>query len=98
MARFVLTKLMANPTKQGKAMSSGSQKTIWFWTTLLLSRATIRTVIFSVWELLGYRFFHDLDFRQLHSFYITLGIGSSVVLAAGADWFVLRERNSPLAA
>jgi len=66
---------------------------IWFWTTLLLSCLTILSVVFATWELIEQRFFRDLSFSQLHYLYITRGVASSLMLAAWAVWFVLRERR-----
>ena len=74
-------------------MAPDSGPKVWFWTTLLLSCITILSVVFAAWELLEQRFFRNLDFRQLHYLYITRGVASSVVLAAWAVWFVLRERR-----
>src|SRR3989304_1228400 len=74
-------------------MSQENEQGIWFWTTLLLSCVTILAVVFLVWELLEQCFFRSLDFRQLHYLYISRGVVSSVVLAAWAVWFVLRERR-----
>ena len=74
------------------ALQENGQRT-WFWTTLLLSCFTVLTIVFAVWELVEQRFFQELDFRELHYLYITRGVASSVVLAAWAVWFVLRERR-----
>jgi PAS domain S-box-containing protein len=65
----------------------------WFWATLILSCLTIVMLVFSVWELMEKRFFRDVDFRTLHFLYISRGVVSSLVLAAWASWFVLRERR-----
>src|SRR3990172_8366318 len=74
-------------------MSPESANRTWFWTTLLLSCLTVLSVVFATWELVEQRFFQDLDFRQLHYLYITRGVASSLLLAAWAVWFVLRERR-----
>src|SRR3990170_7098068 len=66
---------------------------VWFWTTLLLSCLTILSAVFAAWELVEQKFFRNLDFSQLHYLYITRGVASSLVLAAWAVWFVLRERR-----
>ncbi len=66
---------------------------VWFWTTLLLSCLTILSVVFATWELVEQRFFQNVGFRQLHFLYITRGVASSLLLAAWAVWFVLRERR-----
>jgi two-component system, NtrC family, sensor kinase len=71
--------------------SGGDQR--WFWATLMLSCISIAAVVFAVWELLENRFFRDLDYLTLHYLYITRGIMSSLLLAAWAAWFVLRERR-----
>jgi PAS domain S-box-containing protein len=73
-------------------MSPDDDRSSWFWTTLLLSCLTILSVVFATWELVEQRFFRDLNFRQLHYLYITRGVASSLLLAAWAAWFVLRER------
>ena len=65
----------------------------WFWTTLLLSCFTILTVVFATWELVEQNFFQNLNYWQLHYLYITRGVASSLLLAAWAVWFVLRERR-----
>ncbi|MBI4463209.1 MAG: PAS domain S-box protein [Acidobacteria bacterium] len=74
-------------------MPRGNDDRIWFWLTLLLSCATVLAIVFSVWELIEFRFFANLSFRQLHYLYVTRGLASSIVLAAWAVWFVLRERR-----
>ncbi|MBI4464685.1 MAG: PAS domain S-box protein [Acidobacteria bacterium] len=74
-------------------MSPNRDRKVWFWTTLLLSCLTVLSVVFATWELVEKRFFQDLDFRQLHYLYITRGVASSLLLAAWAVWFVLRERR-----
>jgi PAS domain S-box-containing protein len=74
-------------------MEFGSSGRSWFWTTLLLSCLTITSVVFAAWELVEQKFFRNLDFRQLHYLYITRGVASSLLLAAWAVWFVLRERR-----
>ncbi|MBI4442164.1 MAG: PAS domain S-box protein [Acidobacteria bacterium] len=74
-------------------MSPERYQRVWFWTTLLLSCLTVLSVVFATWELVEQRFFRDLDFRQLHYLYITRGVASSLLLAAWAVWFVLRERR-----
>jgi len=66
---------------------------VWFWTTLLLSCLTIMSAVFAAWELVEQKWFRNLDFWQLHYLYITRGVASSLVLAAWAVWFVLRERR-----
>ena len=74
-------------------MTPEKNQRVWFWTTLLLSCLTVLSVVFATWELVEQRFFQDLDFRQLHYLYITRGVASSLLLAAWAVWFVLRERR-----
>jgi PAS domain S-box-containing protein len=66
---------------------------VWFWTTLLLSCLTVLTVVFATWELVEQKFFQNLTYWQLHYLYITRGVASSLLLAAWAVWFVLRERR-----
>ncbi|MBI2820259.1 MAG: PAS domain S-box protein [Acidobacteria bacterium] len=66
---------------------------VWFWTTLLLSCLTVLTVVFATWELVEQKFFQYLTYSQLHYLYITRGVASSLLLAAWAVWFVLRERR-----
>lgn len=65
----------------------------WFWVTLALSSVTIVGGVFAAWELVEMRFFRDADYVTLHYLYITRGIGSSLLLAFWAAWFVLRERR-----
>lgn len=74
-------------------MPPQQDRSVWFWTTLLLSCFTILSIVFATWELIEQRFFRDLNFTQLHYLYITRGVGSSLLLAAWAVWFVLRERR-----
>ena len=74
-------------------MLSDRGRRVWFWTTLLLSCLTILSVAFATWELIEQKFFRNLDFWQLHYLYITRGVASSLMLAAWAVWFVLRERR-----
>jgi PAS domain S-box-containing protein len=74
-------------------MLQDKSRNLWFWTTLLLSCLTILTVVFSAWELIEQKFFRNLTFSQLHYLYITRGVASSLILAAWAVWFVLRERR-----
>ena len=81
------------PQPPGGAMRRGSDDHIWFWLTLLLSCATILTVIFSVWEQVELRFLRDISYQQMHYLYTTRGIASSIILATWAVWFVSRERR-----
>jgi len=66
----------------------------WLWATLLLSSVTLVAVVFAFWELVENRFFRDLDYVSLHYLYISRGIASSLLLAAWAAWFVLRQRRA----
>ena len=63
-----------------------------FFLTLALSCITLLALVFSVWELIERRYFRGLDYSTLHYLYITRGIGSSLLLALWASWFVLRQR------
>ncbi len=72
-------------------MKQGSRQ--WFWATLILSCVTIVTFVFAAWELVEKRFFRDVDYQTLHFLYISRGVVSSLLLAAWASWFVLRERR-----
>ena len=65
----------------------------WFWATLVLSSTSIIALVFAVWELAENHFFRDADYVTLHSLYITRGVGSSLLLAAWAAWYVLRQRR-----
>ena len=65
----------------------------WFWATLVLSSASIVALVFAVWELVENRFFRDADYLTLHYLYITRGVGSSLLLASWAAWYVLRQRR-----
>jgi len=65
----------------------------WFWATLALSCITIVALVFAVWELVEHRYFQQFSYTRLHALYVTRGILSSLVLAAWASWFVLRERR-----
>ena len=74
-------------------MDSGIPERRWFWLTLTLSCVTIVGSVFAVWELIEARFFRDADYLTLHYLYITRGIGSALLLAFWAAWFVMRERR-----
>lgn len=74
-------------------MREESGKDMWIWGTLLLSCVTILIFVFAVWELVEQHFFRDLDYRELHYLYITRGVGSSILLASWAVWFVLKDRR-----
>ena len=74
-------------------MGSGVRERRWFWLTLALSSITVIGFVFAVWELLEARFFRDADYLTLHYLYITRGIGSALLLAGWAAWFVMRERR-----
>lgn len=65
----------------------------WVWVTLMLSSVSIIAVVFAAWELVENRLFRELDYVTLHYLYITRGIGSSLLLAAWAAWYVLRQRH-----
>ncbi len=65
----------------------------WFWSTLVLSSASIVALVFAVWELVENRYFRDADYLTLHYLYITRGVGSSLLLASWAAWYVLRQRR-----
>lgn len=75
-------------TRNGEARESG-----WFWATLMLSCVSVVAVVFALWELLENRFFRDVDYVTLHYLYMSRGIGSSLVLAVWAAWYVLRQRR-----
>jgi len=63
-----------------------------FWITLLLSSITILVGVFTAWELIEKNFFKDLDYRVLHSLYITRGVATSLILAGWAVYFIWREK------
>jgi PAS domain S-box-containing protein len=65
----------------------------WFWATLVLSCITIVALVFAAWELLENRFFRSVNYVTLHYLYITRGIGSSLLLAFWAAWYVLRQKR-----
>lgn len=74
-------------------MERETEDRVWFWTTLVLSCITIVALVFGTWELVEHRFFRQFSYQKMHFLYITRGIVSSLVLAAWATWFVLRERK-----
>jgi len=74
-------------------MEPSSRERPWFWATLMLSSVSIVAVVFAVWELVENRFFREVDYVTLHYLYITRGIGSSLLLAFWAAWYVLRHRR-----
>jgi PAS domain S-box-containing protein len=74
-------------------MARSNDSSGWFWVTLVLSCITIVALVFATWELVEHRFFRQVSYAQLHALYITRGIASSLLLAAWATWFVLRERR-----
>src|SRR3954466_15449902 len=74
-------------------MASGDREQRWFWGTLVLSSISIVAVVFAFWELVENHYFRDLNYVSLHYLYISRGIASSLLLAAWAAWFVLRQRR-----
>ncbi|MBZ5648151.1 MAG: PAS domain S-box protein [Acidobacteriia bacterium] len=75
-------------------MSGNATERRWLWATLTLSCITMVAVVFAVWELVEYRYFRDADYLTLHYLYITRGMGSSLLLAFWAAWYVLRQRKA----
>src|ERR1051326_8527019 len=65
----------------------------WFWGTLVLSSISILALVFAFWELVENHYFRDLNYVSLHYLYISRGVASSLLLAAWAAWFVLRQRR-----
>lgn len=65
----------------------------WFLLTLAFSCLTLVAAVFSIWELIEYRYFRDLDYLTLHYLYITRGIAGALLTAMWASWFVFRERR-----
>jgi PAS domain S-box-containing protein len=59
----------------------------------VLSSITIVALVFAAWELLENRFFRSVNYVTLHYLYITRGIGSSLLLAFWAAWYVLRQKR-----
>lgn len=78
---------------QNRGMDSYPGKRQWVWATLIISSVTIIAAVFAGWELLENRFFRDVDYVTLHYLYVTRGIGSSLLLAIWAGWYVLRQRR-----
>ena len=74
-------------------MNQSSREGRWFWLTLLLSSISIVAVAFAAWELAESHFFRDVDYVTLHYLYISRGVASSLLLAAWAAWYVLRQRR-----
>ena len=65
----------------------------WFLLTLALSCFTLLALVFSLWELIEYRYFRDLDYITLHYLYITRGVATALLTGIWAAWFVWRERR-----
>src|ERR1035437_9537484 len=65
----------------------------WFLLTVALSCFTLLALVFSLWELIEYRYFRDLDYVTLHFMYVTRGIATALLTGMWASWFVLRERR-----
>jgi PAS domain S-box-containing protein len=65
----------------------------WFWATLLLSSVSIVALVFAAWELVESHFFRDIDYVTLHYLYVSRGVASSLLIAAWAAWYVLRQRR-----
>src|SRR5512133_4013990 len=65
----------------------------WFWGTLVLSSISIIALVFAFWELVENHYVRDLNYVSLHYLYISRGVASSLLLAAWAAWFVLRQRR-----
>lgn len=74
-------------------MDHESGKVRWLWATLVLSSVSIVAIVFAAWELIQNRFFRNVDYATLHYLYISRGVGSSLLLAAWAAWYVLRIRR-----
>jgi PAS domain S-box-containing protein len=74
-------------------MDHESGKVRWLWATLVLSSVSIVAIVFAAWELIQSRFFRNVDYATLHYLYISRGVGSSLLLAAWAAWYVLRIRR-----
>ncbi len=74
-------------------MTSGNREQRWFWGTLVLSSISIIALVFAFWELVENHYFRDLNYVSLHYLYISRGVASSLLLAAWAAWFVLRQRR-----
>ena len=74
-------------------MDGSAQERRWFWATLMLSSVSIVAVVFAAWELIENRFFQYADYVTLHYLYISRGIGSCLLLALWAAWYVLRQRR-----
>lgn len=71
----------------------GERESRWFWATLALSSISLVAGVFAAWELIESRFFRDADYVTLHALYITRGMASSLLLAAWAAWYVLKQRR-----
>ena len=78
---------------QPERMAEPDHEQRWFWATLVLSSISIVAVVFAFWELVENHYFRDLNYVSLHYLYISRGIASSLLLAAWAAWFVLRQRR-----
>lgn len=74
-------------------MTSVNREQRWFWGTLVLSSISIIALVFAFWELVENHYFRDLNYVSLHYLYISRGVASSLLLAAWAAWFVLRQRR-----
>jgi PAS domain S-box-containing protein len=74
-------------------MAGGDREQRWFWGTLVLSSISIIALVFAFWELVENHYFRDLNYVSLHYLYISRGVASSLLLAAWAAWFVLRQRR-----
>src|SRR4051812_47902403 len=74
-------------------MGQADREQRWFWGTLVLSSISIIALVFAFWELVENHYFRDLNYVSLHYLYISRGVASSLLLAAWAAWFVLRQRR-----
>ena len=79
--------------RAGDVQHRDSPEARWFWVTLMLSSVSLVALVFAAWELVETRFFRDVDYVTLHYLYITRGVASSLLLAAWAAWYVLRQRR-----
>ncbi len=79
----------------GESVKGGLRPTNrpWFLLTLGFSCLTLVAAVFSLWELIEYRYFRDLNYVTLHYLYITRGIAGALLTAMWAAWFVFRERR-----
>jgi len=81
------------PSGRSRGAEVRSSNRSWFFLTLGLSCLTVVGLVFSLWELIEYRYFQNLNYVTLHYLYVSRGIAGALLTGIWAAWFVSRERR-----